>query len=1154
MIPGTRANLTVATSLLSALDYGDDTNDTIDGTRPSMSYYPTMPAELITRVAVYIDEATDGVISTAGLSAPSIDILTGIRTRVDQAVGSTYYNTPNISPYNTTAGVPLTAGQRANRRDQIIQIMFAYDGRYFLRNRLNTAAGGFNEINELPSRHSYINTPAIEAILGEAGLTRFAGTVDDTGPAGVYRITTTVPHGTYSGQSFYAAGFGGTSAINKKYFLDGLSQSDSANGTGDDTNSRFRFDANIGTNRLLDGTVASEGQLLATVGTEWIPMYYQPPRYFRVVDSGAAFEFYADAALTDQLIPGFGHVRQIQAGFNNVDPDGGGLTGGIGVHTSNAAGSNVRTHMMFEDIPQIFEPPAGWTGNVSIFENRPISSVNPGTDVYSVTLVGGTTGSSIYDGQLVNARQNVGAAVSEWTTWAQNNQFQYFERYLGNESQIQLYTDAAMTQVYQLGVEANTITSITYVSSNAQLNFSSAFPPLIGGMVVAITGTSTGFSTTLNANSVAGTTPFRITLSGNHPYQNGQPVGRTQGGQFYVKTTGMAANEIELYTNPGLTTAFQATVGDDFAPRYFCKRIANSTWGLYVDAALAVPFTTVISTAGFVTGSMIKTTGINSTLTLTAPGDMRFQPMFYCRMGGFNDATLWVNAARTIPYNYYGQNGDFGGASVRSTVQAGAAGTYRIGNQAHAAGFTANIKPQTGHMSQAFWTAPVTANTVDVYANPAGTVGLKLPAIASPQTIDGLVATYIAGNPRYRIESFADKNTGGATYFYDSTGSGTRDTVIPTTAWNSTDRKWFTYDVAGHEVVNDPTIVIEAYRSANAGAYYGHLRSIVSSGSATDTGPVVYSTATHGGLNNGPCAYLLSSPGAYMYSTPFIVGITPLDDVAPAVLTADEAALANTAPQWDTLTNVEDRTVRTWPTTRNPVSLTWTIEKPVQSAETVNLTRFNRSRDVTRYRMRLVYPPMKTDEIQEYLTCIAAARGSFKQMKLQVPTADTAPNEIGVDRAITIRYYDRQDNATVPFYMRARSYLAGGARVVEGDGAPINLNATVGTAGVSDYMIGANHPLGLGAAQVVDIADGAAPISNTNGSWYMPIHRVETNSFGEFNMRMANGIPAAVELGDRIFRDAGLLNVFLDGNTVEIKVDVLGYHYMEIEFITGKIF
>jgi hypothetical protein len=1149
MIPGTRANLTVATSILTALDYGDQADSTSDGTLPLMSFFDDISDQLITAVIATLvgDTAT---ISTAGLTAGEIAQLTGIRSRVDAAVIQIYADTPNISPYYTSAGVPLTSGQQANRRDQIIQAIFNYDGRYFLRQRAASAQGGFNEAYELPSRYSYIHNPVIEALLGPHGLTRLAGTVDDNGSGGTYRITTTVPHGTYDGISFYAAYFGGNSVVTKPYWLNGLSQSDSANGLGTDTSSRFRFNANIGTNYLLDGTVAVGSQILAEVDTSWIALNYQPTRYFKLVDSGAAFEFYRDSALTDQIIPGFGYIGAVSRGFNNAtDVPSQTPTGGIQVITTAAAGAPTAVHMMFEDIPQIFEPPAGWTGNLSVYENRPITSVNPGTDVYSVTQ---TTGSSIYNGQLVNARQNAGASASEWSTWSLNTELQYFNRYLGSESQVQLYTDAAMTQVYQLGVEANTITSITYPGGNAQLNFSSAYPPLIGGMVVAITGTTTGFSVTRNADAVAGTTPFRITLDANHSFQNGQPVGRVQGGQFYVKTTGMAANEIELYTNPGLTTAFQATVGNDFAPVYFVKRIANSTWGLYVDAALAVPFTTVISTAGFTTGSMVKTTAINSTLTLTAPADMRFQPMFYCRMGGYTTATLWVDAARTIPYAYIYANGIAGDVTTMGQLGAGIGGLYRINNQAHAAGFTANIKPQIGSMSQVFWVDSVSGTALDLYVNSARSARITSPAITSPQTIDGLVPTYLDGNPRYRIETFAQKNVGSSTYFYDSTGSGERDTVEA--SWGFSGQRWYTPDTRTNTQVFVPNIIVEEYKFANAGPYYGHLRRIEASGTVSNTSAVVYSTSSFGGVGTGPCVYSLSQPGAYMLDTPFIVGIGANADVVPATLSADDAALANTAPWWDTLTNVEDRTLRQWPTTRNPVSMTWTIEKPVQSVETVNLTRFNRSRDVTRYRMRLVYPPLKIDEIQEYLTIINAARGSFKQMKLQVPIADTAPNEIGPDRAITVRYYDRKDNVTVPFYMRARSTMAGGTRVVEGDGAPVNLNATVGTPGVSDYMIGAGHPMSINEPESLTTSVTPDPVSNANGSWYMPIHNVETNSWGEFNMRLANGVPEGLEVGSRLYRDAGTLNVFLDGNTVEIKVDVLGYHYMEVEFITGKIF
>lgn len=129
--------------------------------------------------------------------------------------------------------------------------------------------------------------------------------------------------------------------------------------------------------------------------------------------------------------------------------------------------------------------------------------------------------------------------------------------------------------------------------------------------------------------------------------------------------------------------------------------------------------------------------------------------------------------------------------------------------------------------------------------------------------------------------------------------------------------------------------------------------------------------------------------------------------------------------------------------------------------------------------------------------------------------------------------------------------MNGGTKVLKLDGAPINFNKTVGNATIgTSYVYGKGHAL---AARHEYLQD--EPGFNTSlGGWLLPIHEVESNSYGEINIRLNNGIPGEYELGTRIFSDAAPLNVFLDGNNIELKVDVLGYHYLEVEFITKKIF
>ena len=1168
MFPTTRANLTVVTTINTTLNdgTGGGASDGTLGSTSSLPFYASMPAELVTRVITSDLSSATATISTAGLSATSIDYLNNIRTRVDESILDIYFDRPNIGPYWHANGTFKSESLRNGARDDIIQGLFNYDARYFLRQRSGTGQGGNNDNYEYPTRHNYMNNPMVEALVREHTIP--AGTVDDTGAGGTYRITTGTPHGVYSGMTFSTQGVSaGPSILDKKYWFDGLYQEISNNTLGTDTDSKFRFNANIGTNYLVDGTTAAGSQILAFgVGTSWIPIYFQPPRYFDVVDGGAAVKFYHDTALTEQLIPGFGYISSVSAGFNN-EVDGGAATGGYQVNTSSPSGAVAYTHMMFEDLPQIFEPPAGFTGNVGIFEQADLDSVTVQTDVWNFNIVGtpSTDVFSIYDGQISNL---AGANSAGWQNMHNYNLPMYWKRYLGSGSNIQFYKDAALTQLFQLGVESSTVANIAYVSSNARVTFSSDYPPIIEGMTVHFTGTNTGFSDTLNANSVAGTTPWRITLSANHSFQNGQPIHRVQGNTYYyVKTSGMAANEIEVYSNAALTTAVQMSVNDDFRPAYFPERISSQVWELYADAAFTTPITTVISTAGFTTGSMARGSGSGMNGTISAPATAYFAPMFYCRMGGYYSATLWVDAARTTPYAYRNKGG-FGKNNIATvgTVSGSGAATYRINNIANKAGFTANVKPQTGWAAQAFWVTKISKFVLDVYADPDRTAEITSPAIATAQATGVFSPTYLF-NPvlgqvpgtsqyRYRLDTFKEYNTGGTTYFYDSTGDGIADSIDA--SWPNSDFAYYTPHYATNTIYSGgslrPDIITQEYNFSNSGAYYGSLRRCTGNITLANNdplyGPVYYNPADYGGTDTGPCVYSLEAPGMIETSTPFLVGIERAADTVIVVTGADDLALANTNPVWDTVNNMIDRADRQWPTTTNPSSVTWTIEQPNQVLETMNSTRFTRAKDVTQYRIRYIYPPLTKEQIKPYLDVIYAARGSFKPFRLPFPEA-AGINQTSADGALTIRYFDRASNAYVAFQMRVRESANGGTKLLKVDGAPISLNQTVGNAGAgTSYVFGVGHAMGARHEYLINEPGFISSL----GGYFLPINTVESNSYGEINIRLNNGVPGEFPLGTKMFRDAAYLNAFLDGNTVEIKVDVLGYHYMEVEFVTKKIF
>jgi hypothetical protein len=114
--------------------------------------------------------------------------------------------------------------------------------------------------------------------------------------------------------------------------------------------------------------------------------------------------------------------------------------------------------------------------------------------------------------------------------------------------------------------------------------------------------------------------------------------------------------------------------------------------------------------------------------------------------------------------------------------------------------------------------------------------------------------------------------------------------------------------------------------------------------------------------------------------------------------------------------------------------------------------------------------------------------------------------------------------------VRVRDTILGGQQVITLDGLPPNLSAA--------YSAG--HAVGIEA--------------NGLGGWGVATHDVKTNAYGEANIRINNPIPVTSNFGDAVFSDAPPLDCYLDGNSVEIKVDTLGYHYLEVDLVTKRIF
>jgi hypothetical protein len=163
------------------------------------------------------------------------------------------------------------------------------------------------------------------------------------------------------------------------------------------------------------------------------------------------------------------------------------------------------------------------------------------------------------------------------------------------------------------------------------------------------------------------------------------------------------------------------------------------------------------------------------------------------------------------------------------------------------------------------------------------------------------------------------------------------------------------------------------------------------------------------------------------------------------------------------------------------------------------------------------------EQFRPFLNIITAARGGFKPLRF------TPPQSAYKNGSVTINVHKR--NSTTPSIVRGRVTVQPGQQIIKLDGLPPNLT--------NAYSAG--HALEISQ-------------QNSMGGWALPIHDVWSNEYGEANIRVNNSITQIMDFGVRIFSDAFGLDCFIDSPTIDIKVDTLGYHYLEIDLITKRIF
>ena len=622
-----------------------------------------------------------------------------------------------------------------------------------------------------------------------------------------------------------------------------------------------------------------------------------------------------------------------------------------------------------------------------------------------------------------------------------------------------------------------------------------------------------------------------------HPFTTGQQI-RTSATFNYAGTVVtpprdmwvqvIDANTIDLYENEERTVIFSsgrpagAMTSSTITPVFYVKYRSARTWDLYLGSDVADTANRFSDNTKMTGGTTTGNTVWNGTATAVADNSGAFiRPMFYPQYHSPTRVSLWVDLGRTQPYAYFGRNG----TRLNQQITYVTVGRYRLNNIAHRLAIGSdNVLPNTVvgiNTTPVYYAKVINDFVIDLYADAALTTPFTQGTWANS------AATLWQASPSttapYRLDNFYVPNIGTKTYF---TTNLTTSTTTVNATWALTGSKFYTRYSATQTIQTAPNLQVAEHGFANAGPYFGQMRYAYTSGPGGPGNVAVVSGSTFGGFAGAPTPvyYFLNAPGRFTQNQTILFGIDaePDSGTAPAV----DEALAYTGEEWATVSNLTDRTLRRWPSTIAPVSMTWTIEQPNSTLETYNLTRYNRARDVTQYRMRLVYPPMTKVQVGEFTNVIHAAKGSFK------PMVFTPPVNTVTQQYVTIKVGDK--NSTVPAVFRARVDNASGVQVLQVDGLPPSLNLT-------DPAFDAGWAVEL-------------PIRNSTGSWGIPIHAVQTNAYGEANMRLNNNIASAIDFGAAIGADAADLDVFIDADSIELKVDTRGFHYLEVDLVTKRIF
>jgi hypothetical protein len=1082
---------------------------------------------------------------SGGFTSADAAYIDGMRTRLSASITEFYSSKPNLSPFS--ANNKQSGQSDANVRDNFLQVIFKYDARYGQRLRLDeTEVITRLDTGEyvLPNRTSFIKNPWVEATMRAHGASDITS-IDDTGTGGAYRCTTATKHGLYDGILVSAnAAAADPSPMVETHVLKTvtkLKQQYSSTTTAP-TDSYYTTSANhyFATGQKFVPRAVELGITGYDVDDRF--WAYQRDRYIKVL-SPTTFELHRNAACTNRISVGYYN------GTMNFSQSG---TGDFYV-----TGTTMQT---IDGMPIVFDTTGSTDDSVCVFIKNGITSVETVNGTWTTT---NTITDSIQDGMLTNFNAFTG---STWSGIDGYNYPLYFKKLTNSNFSLHTspttldsstvwipgtttnddldaiqYTSSTWTltfnRVHNLlnGQDfrtrntgsgefgGQTISSYTYASNNSANNYwtmSTTSDHIMDGSRIHISTTSgVGSGATFDIASTSVTVP-----------QNG----------LYVKRRGAAGSkQLQLFTDAAMTTQWQpyTTVGTHtveantfLANVYWAKVVDNLTVQLYSEPTLTTKWNPTLgsgSVTAITSGASGNTLHTKIVTSYTSPGGGYIQPMFFPMTSGYTGITLYKDQALTLPYQLSGGGVIPGGGSGPITTT----GCYRMNNISHYMAWidtgnsTVNSEMNFSNTTlyPAFYVNKFSDTVFDLYVDSGLTTPYTLPAIGTTgatSTPASMTAAVFQQSGAWRLDKIIGRNIGLLTYYYNNYDAGTTPVNAQQsfTFYPSHYESNVIYDYAGNNA-NWPSLSVSEYSNSNAGVYYGHLRPCkAGSSDAGNTGRLGVDSSIYGVTQGSPMYYALATPGRFNSSSPIILGIKVQGDTG----TYTEDPLDFNGAQWDQ--GSVGQPYRDWPQTVQPTSMTWTIEQPTQVLETVNMNRYTRTRDISQYRLKLTYPPMTSSQFQIFAGTIHAAGGAYKPFKFWFPRNNNI--------AMTVSMQNK--STQMPNHFFVREGLTAGTKIIKVDGMPQNKTE--------------NDPaLNTGAGLNMRISNGM-------GSMMVPIHNVRTNEYGEANIRINNGIPTNIAAGEWMDTYINYLDVFLDGNSIDIKVDTRGYHHLEVDMITKRVF